>query len=161
MPPTRPGEMTDLTAQILAVVDTSPGVTTNVLCKQVQVRKTDVLAELERLRQLGLLRVEDGHWAPKCWCPVRVRGNLFRTCSRRTPKECWARPEPRTTVTRLVSARELADVLNVKRSFVYEHAGELGAIRLGTGPKARLRFDLATSLEKLICHGDKGVLADG
>ena len=26
----------------------------------------------------------------------------------------------------------------------YEHAAELGAIRMGTGPKARIGFDLAT-----------------
>jgi len=43
---------------------------------------------------------------------------------------------------RLVSPAELADWLNVDRGYVYEHASELGALRLGTGPKARLRFDL-------------------
>jgi len=42
---------------------------------------------------------------------------------------------------RLVSPAELADWLNVDRGYVYEHATELGAVRLGTGPKARLRFD--------------------
>jgi hypothetical protein len=36
---------------------------------------------------------------------------------------------------------ELAEWLNVKPSWVYEHADELGALRLGTGPRARLRFD--------------------
>lgn len=30
----------------------------------------------------------------------------------------------------------------VSSAWVYAHANELGAIRLGTGPKARLRFDL-------------------
>jgi hypothetical protein len=36
----------------------------------------------------------------------------------------------------------IAKVLGVARSFVYEHAEELGAYRLGSGPRARMRFDL-------------------
>lgn len=36
---------------------------------------------------------------------------------------------------------ELAEWLNVKPSWVYEHADELGALRPGTGPRARLHFD--------------------
>jgi hypothetical protein len=42
----------------------------------------------------------------------------------------------------LLDAAALAAHLSVDRSYVYEHAAELGAIRLGGGPKARLRFDL-------------------
>lgn len=42
----------------------------------------------------------------------------------------------------LVDAAELAEHLGVERSFVYEHADALGAVRLGDGPKARLRFDV-------------------
>jgi excisionase family DNA binding protein len=41
-----------------------------------------------------------------------------------------------------VSAQEVADYLGCSRDYVYEHAVELGARRLGTGPKARLRFSL-------------------
>lgn len=41
----------------------------------------------------------------------------------------------------LVDGAELARRLGTDRSWVYSHAEELGAIRLGTGPKARLRFD--------------------
>ena len=44
-------------------------------------------------------------------------------------------------MTGLVTAAELARLLGVGRSFVYDHAAELGAVRLGAGPKARLRFD--------------------
>lgn len=47
---------------------------------------------------------------------------------------------PRTP--RLVSAAELALTLGVTRGYVYAHADELGAERLGAGPRARLRFDL-------------------
>lgn len=42
---------------------------------------------------------------------------------------------------RLATAAELATQLGVSRAYVYEHAERLGAIRLGRGPRARLRFD--------------------
>jgi hypothetical protein len=50
-----------------------------------------------------------------------------------------------TPVTRvsLVDAAAVADYLGVERGWVYEHAGELRARRLGSGPRARLRFSLA------------------
>jgi hypothetical protein len=77
--------MTDLTDQIFFVVATSPGITTNVLCQQVKVRKSDILAELERLRQIGLLRFEKGYRASKSWYLASGRGNQFPTCSRGRP----------------------------------------------------------------------------
>lgn len=42
---------------------------------------------------------------------------------------------------RLVDAATLAGELGVERSWVYEHAHELHPIRLGNGPRARLRFN--------------------
>ncbi len=50
---------------------------------------------------------------------------------------------------RLVSVSELAARLGVNRSWVYENADWLGAIRLGTGPKAALRFDLRIVMSAL------------
>jgi hypothetical protein len=44
--------------------------------------------------------------------------------------------------SRWIGADVVAEHLGVDVSFVYEHATELGARRLGTGPKARLRFRL-------------------
>ncbi len=41
----------------------------------------------------------------------------------------------------LLDAHAVARLLGCDRAFVYEHQAELGAIRLGAGPKARLRFD--------------------
>lgn len=41
----------------------------------------------------------------------------------------------------LVDAVELARRLGIERSWVYTHAIELGAIKLGSGRKPRLRFD--------------------
>lgn len=55
----------------------------------------------------------------------------------------------------LVTAAELADLLAVSRDYVYEHADELGALRLGSGPKARLRFDPAAVREAMTCSVSK------
>jgi len=41
----------------------------------------------------------------------------------------------------LVDAAELARRLGIERSWVYSHAIELGAVKLGSGSKPRLRFD--------------------
>jgi hypothetical protein len=42
----------------------------------------------------------------------------------------------------LATAAEVAQALGVGTSWVYANKRRLGAIRLGEGPKARLRFDL-------------------
>lgn len=49
----------------------------------------------------------------------------------------------------LVDAKELATLLGLTRDWIYEHAGELGAIPLGDGPRPRLRFDPAIAAETL------------
>ncbi|HEU4905579.1 MAG TPA: hypothetical protein VFT19_05625 [Solirubrobacterales bacterium] len=41
----------------------------------------------------------------------------------------------------LVDAAELARRFGIERSWVYSHAIELGAVKLGDGPRPRLRFD--------------------
>jgi hypothetical protein len=43
---------------------------------------------------------------------------------------------------RYVDAATLARLLGVDRDWVYARAPQLGAVRLGDGPKARLRFDI-------------------
>lgn len=45
---------------------------------------------------------------------------------------------------RVLQAREVARLLGRSTPWVYQHATELGAIRMGSGPKARIGFDLAT-----------------
>ena len=57
--------------------------------------------------------------------------------------------EHRTTTFRLVDTRELAVLLGVQPSFVYAHAAELGAMRLGSGRKARMRFDVDRARQAL------------
>lgn len=41
----------------------------------------------------------------------------------------------------LVDVHELAALLGVSTSWIYQHAAELGAVRLGSGSRPRLRFD--------------------
>jgi hypothetical protein len=48
--------------------------------------------------------------------------------------------DARSSTFGLVDARELAEELGVSIDYVYAHATELGAMRLGSGPKARIRF---------------------
>jgi hypothetical protein len=47
---------------------------------------------------------------------------------------------------RLVDAAELADLLGVARSWVYDNAERIGGVRLGDGPRGRLRFDVERAL---------------
>ena len=49
----------------------------------------------------------------------------------------------------LVGAEEIARRFGVSRTFVYDHAQDLGAVKLGAGPKARLRFDVERARDGL------------
>jgi hypothetical protein len=49
----------------------------------------------------------------------------------------------------LIDARELAELLGVARDWVYANADRLGGVRLGDGPRARLRFDADRAREAL------------
>src|SRR4051812_40819680 len=48
-----------------------------------------------------------------------------------------------SSVSSLLDAAEIAQRCGVTRAWVYAHAAELGALRLGAGPRPRLRFDPA------------------
>ena len=48
--------------------------------------------------------------------------------------------QPRPKANAWLDAAELAQQLGVTRTWVYQHADELGARRIGTGPRPRLRF---------------------
>jgi hypothetical protein len=62
-------------------------------------------------------------------------------------------PEPVSdTPTGLLTVKQLAQHLGLTRTWVYEHAGKLGAFRLSDGPKARMRFDLDTAMAGLAQH---------
>ena len=49
----------------------------------------------------------------------------------------------------LLDARALATELGVSVDYVYRHQAELGAMPLGDGPKARLKFDLGRARQAL------------
>jgi hypothetical protein len=53
---------------------------------------------------------------------------------------------PRDGSPRLVDAATLARVLGISRATVYAKADEFGAIRVGNGKRARLRFDPARAV---------------
>lgn len=62
-----------------------------------------------------------------------------------------------TPTRRTVDAATLATHLGVTRGFVYEHADQLGVVRIGNGPRPRLRFDLDQALEAWnACSSRKG-----
>jgi hypothetical protein len=69
------------------------------------------------------------------------------------------RPAPIAS-THLVDANQLASHLGLTRAWVYEHAHELGAIRVGSGPRARLRFDLAAATAALTAPEPRSRQAD-
>ena len=60
-----------------------------------------------------------------------------------------ALPDPQPQRDEWLTTAEVADRFNLTIDFVYRHKDELGAQRLGTGPKARLRFRLRTVEEAL------------
>ena len=57
--------------------------------------------------------------------------------------------EERQPDTGLLEPAELAERLGKSRAWIYEHADELGAIRLGEGPRPRLLFDPELARERL------------
>lgn len=65
-----------------------------------------------------------------------------------------ARDEP---PAELIDAAELARRLDIARSTVYANARRFGAIRLGVGPRAPLRFDYAAVLAGLPRVGQEPV----
>ncbi len=54
--------------------------------------------------------------------------------------------EARLAPRGLVDAVTLAREIGMSRSWVYEHAAELGAVQVGDGAKPRLRFNIEVAL---------------
>jgi hypothetical protein len=50
---------------------------------------------------------------------------------------------------RLLTVAAVSQEFGVSTDWVYAHAGPLGAIRLGSGPRARLRFDRGTIADRI------------
>ena len=75
--------------------------------------------------------------------------------------ELLDQPPHRRKPVRLATAREVAESLGVGRSWVYAHQERLRAIRLGSGPKSRLRFDLDRAAEAFRVEAEKDLPAKG
>jgi hypothetical protein len=52
----------------------------------------------------------------------------------------------------MLTVSQLAQHLKLNPAWVYEHADELGATRIGHGPKARIRFDFQVAKAALREH---------
>jgi hypothetical protein len=52
--------------------------------------------------------------------------------------------------TGMLTAAQVAARFNVDRGWVYAHAAELGVLRLGEGPRARLPFDPAVVAQRVV-----------
>ena len=61
----------------------------------------------------------------------------------------------------MISAAEVSARWGVARRWVYNHASELGACRLGSGPRPRLRFDPVEIAERLGAPARGPARADG
>ncbi|MDA0184321.1 helix-turn-helix domain-containing protein [Solirubrobacter phytolaccae] len=71
------------------------------------------------------------------------------------------RAEDGTAPETLLTPSEVALRYGVSRAWVYAHARELGAVRLGAGPKARLRFHAERVEEALATNSTRGPAAKG
>jgi DNA modification methylase len=80
---------------------------------------------------------------------VRLDRESIEAIARRVAELLSPQAPAEATPARLLSAAEVSEALGVERSWVYEHAIELGAIRIGDGPRPRLRFNLSTVQERL------------
>ena len=69
---------------------------------------------------------------------VRLHPDDVEAIARRTVELLRAEAHP---PERLRTAREVAESLAVNVGWVYEHFDQLGGVRIGNGPKPRVRFD--------------------
>ena len=71
--------------------------------------------------------------------------------SANTNEEALRRAREALEAGRLLTAAELSAWLGVSYGYVCEHAAELGVLRLGHGPKARLRFEPEEVRRRISC----------
>lgn len=89
-----------------------------------------------------------GNPAPQGEGELRLDPESIDAIARRLA-ELLAPPEPARSRAQLVSAEEVARSWGISRRWVYDHADELGARRLGGGQRPRLRFDPDEVAERL------------
>lgn len=76
--------------------------------------------------------------------PALIDLELVEAVARRVVEMLEAR-----SPAEMATAADVARLFAIDRNWVYAHADQLGAIRLGTGPRARLRFELTRVAESL------------
>jgi len=79
------------------------------------------------------------HAVPDAGGAVRLDADSIDAIAKRVAD--ILRSESLPTREQLITATDVAARFGVSRTWVYDNAQRLGAIRLGTGSKARLRFD--------------------
>jgi hypothetical protein len=79
---------------------------------------------------------------------VRLAPESVEALARRLAELLTDRPRPGMS-RGLLTAAEISDWWGVERAWVYAHADDLGARRLGAGPRPRLRFDPDEVAERL------------
>lgn len=77
---------------------------------------------------------------------IKIESRSIEAIARRVVE--LLRTEAQEQPARLTDAATLARELGVERDWIYSHANDLGAIRLG-GPRGRLRFDREIVRERL------------
>jgi hypothetical protein len=86
----------------------------------------------------------------------RVAQRVAQLLRHEQPWPVDAPGDTRPTSTQLLTAGQLAERLGVTRTWVYDHAAELGAITLGDGPRPRLRFDSQVAAQALQTRRHRG-----
>ncbi len=79
---------------------------------------------------------------------LRLAPESVEAIANRTAELLRGEAEPQAP-KRLISAAKVAETWGVDRSWVYAHARQLGARRLGAGKRPRLRFDPAEVAERI------------
>jgi hypothetical protein len=107
----------------------------------------------DRQRTPGEQARDSGRWARVRHAAAELTPDAIEQIAQRVAQllrhdlhEHTRAPEASTT---LMDAGQLARHLGLTRTWVYEHANELGAITLGDGPRPRLRFDPHTAVRAL------------
>lgn len=80
---------------------------------------------------------------------VRLAPESIEALALRITELLGAREAPHKSHPERISASEVARQWGIGRRWVYEHADELGAWRLGAGNRPRLRFDPDEVAERL------------
>jgi hypothetical protein len=113
----------------------------------------------DRLGAMHVHTMPAGGWARVCRAAAELTPEAIEQIAQRVAailREHAERASGHSTSGGLLDAAELARHLGVTRTWVYEHASKLGAIRLGDGAKARLRFDLDVATASFDQPGRRG-----